>query len=92
MGLVYIVPMVIGNISISTTFITVGEMLYKVIFSKPQLVKAKLVTKQTVINQVFYIIQLEDGKVKIRFLISYKNIIFFKLDKGININNSLGNI
>ena len=28
------VPIVIGNILISTTFITIGEMLYKVILSE----------------------------------------------------------
>ena len=32
--LVYIVPVVIGNILISIMFITVGEILYKVILSK----------------------------------------------------------
>ena len=73
-------------------FITIGEMLYKVILSKPWLVRARLVIKQTVIGQVSYIIQLENSRVKIRFLTFYKDIIFFKLDKGINIDNSLGNI
>jgi len=33
-GLVYAVPIVIGNVLISTTFITVGEMSYKVILGK----------------------------------------------------------
>ena len=33
-GLVYTVPIVIGNVLISITFITIGEMLYKVIFGK----------------------------------------------------------
>jgi len=33
-GLVYTVPMVIGDVSIFITFIAVGEMLYKVILSK----------------------------------------------------------
>ena len=44
------VPIVIGNISISTTFIAVGEMLYKVILSKLWLVRAKLATKRTAIG------------------------------------------
>ena len=56
------------------------------------MVKARLVIKQTVIDQISYIIQLKDGKVKIRFLIFYKNAIFFKPNKSININNSSGNI
>ena len=73
-------------------FIAIGEMLYKVILGKLQLVRAKLVIKRTVIGQVFYIIQLEDSRVKIRFLTFYKNAIFFKLDKGINIDNGLKNI
>ena len=32
--LVYIAPIVIGNVLISTTFITVGEMSHKVILNK----------------------------------------------------------
>ena len=32
--LVYTVPIVIGNVLISITFITIGEMLYKVILGK----------------------------------------------------------
>ena len=54
--LVYAVPMVINNVLIFITFIAIGEILYKVIFSKLQLVKAKLVIKQTAMGQVLYII------------------------------------
>ena len=32
--LVYIAPIVIGNVLISITFIAIGEILYKVILSK----------------------------------------------------------
>ena len=39
-----------------------------------------------------YIIQLKDGKVKIRFLIFYKYIIFFKLNKTISIDFNSGNV
>ena len=39
--------MVIGNVLIFMTFITVGEMLYKVILSKLWLVRARLVIKRT---------------------------------------------
>ena len=49
-GLVYAVPMVIGNVLISIIFITVGEMLYKVILSEPWLVRARLITKLTAIG------------------------------------------
>ena len=42
--------MVIGNISISTTFIIVGEMSYKIILSKLWSVRARLVIKQTAIG------------------------------------------
>ena len=36
-------PIVVGGVLISTTFITIGEMPYKVILSKPWLVRARLV-------------------------------------------------
>ena len=49
-GLAYTIPVVIGDVSISTIFIIVGEMSYKVIFSEPQSVKARLVIKQTAIG------------------------------------------
>jgi hypothetical protein len=48
--LVYAVPVVIGDVSISTTFITVGEMSYEVILGKLWLVRARLATKQTAIG------------------------------------------
>ena len=54
--LVYTVPIVIGNVLIFIIFITIREILYKVILSKLQLVKAKLVIKRTIIGQVSYII------------------------------------
>ena len=90
--LVYVIPVVIRDVLISTTFIIIGEMSYEVILSKLQLVRARLVIKQTTTGQVSCIIQLEDGKVKIRFLIFYKNAIFCKLNKKININSNSGNI
>ena len=91
-GLVYTVPIVISNVLISMTFITVGEMLYKVILGKLQLIRARLVTKRTAIGQVSCIIQLEDSKVETRFLTSHEDVMFFRLDKGISMDNSSGNI
>ena len=45
--MVYAVPIVIGDVLISITFIAVGEMLYKVILSELWLVRAKLAIKRT---------------------------------------------
>ena len=48
--LVYAVPMVIGNVLIFIIFITIGEILYKVILRELWLVRARLVIKQTAIG------------------------------------------
>ena len=42
--------MVIGNILISIIFITVGEILHKVILGELWLIRARLVTKRTIIG------------------------------------------
>ena len=49
-GLVYIAPIVIGNVLIFIIFITIGEILYKVILRELWLVRARLVIKQTAIG------------------------------------------
>jgi hypothetical protein len=91
-GLVHAVPVVIGDVSISTTFIAVGEMSHEVILGEPWSVRARLATKRTATGQVSCIIQSEDGRVETRFLTSHEDAMFFKPDEGINMDNSSGKV
>ena len=60
-GLAHAIPVVIGDVSISTIFVIVGEMSHEVILGKPWSVRARLATKRTATGQVSCIIQSEDG-------------------------------
>jgi len=91
-GLVHAVPVVIGDVSISTTFIAVGEMSHEVILGEPWSVRARLATKRTATGQVSCIIQSEDGRVETRFLTSHEDAMFFRPDEGISMDNSSGNV
>ena len=90
-GLIQQVPVTIGNVSILTTFVIVEEMSYKIILSKPQVVQAQLITKQTAIGQVSCIIRSKDGLAKIRFLAVYNNANFIKNNKVLECEETLGN-
>ena len=91
-GLVHAAPVVIGGVSISTTFIAVGEMSHEVILGEPWSVRARLATNRTATGQVSCIIQSEDGGVETRFLTSHEDAMLFRPDEGISMGSSSGNV